>query len=171
MFFVCLLFYVGVNAQGKKPLNVICDRGDTTKGRPPLSAVGLDSSDPAHFGEQVWLTMFKGKRVFNFTWKQMDGSKPDLAKNLGLRSVNIKLDNDSLVVLYSSSRPRIIKNDYWWFQADVSNDEIKQFTSHKMVFITFVAGNNVQYPLFSFNGAEQSGIETASRCFFYNTQK
>jgi hypothetical protein len=170
IFFICLLFYIGVSAQNKKPLNVICDRGDTTKGHPPLSAVGLDSSDPAHVGGQVWFIMLKGKRIFNFTWNSNNDSKLDFANIPRIRSVNIKLDNDSLVVLYLSSSPRMSTKEYLWVQSGISLDQIKQFTDHKILAIAVVADDDIQYPLLSFNEAEQGAIEAASQCFLFNTK-
>jgi hypothetical protein len=168
IFLICSLFCVSASAQNKKPLVIICDKGDSSKGHPPLSAVGLDNSDPIHLGEQVWYIMLKGKQIFNFKWKQKDDSKLDFAGSFGVRSVNITLDNDSLVVLYSSNRPQILNKEYLWVQSNVSIDEIKQFTSHKMVAIMLVADDNMQYPLFSFNQAQQGAIENASKCFLFN---
>jgi hypothetical protein len=168
--FICLLFCIRAGAQAKRPVTVICDKGDSTKGHAPMSAVGLDNNDPIHLGELVWYTKLKGKEIFNFEWKQKDDSKLDFAKSFDVRSVNITLDNDSLVVLYSSSAPRILKKEYLWVQSNVSIDEITQFTNHKMVAITLITGDNTQYPLFNFNDAQRSAIESASKCFLVNIE-
>ena len=169
--FICLLFYMGVSAQSKKSLNIICDPGDIANGRQPSSTVGLDSNDPAHIGEAVWYTVLNGKQIFNFQWKRQEESKLDLAKRLSVKSVDIILDNDSLVVLFPGSPPKVLRQDYLWVQLNVSMDEIKQFSGHKMSSITLFTNDNRLYPLVIFNESEQSAIEAASKCFLFNIKK
>ena len=169
--FICLMFYMGVSAQSKKSLNIICDPGDIANGRQPSSTVGLDRNDPAHIGEAVWYTVFNGEQIFNFQWKRQEDSKLDLSKRLSVKSVNIKLDNDSLVVLLPGSPPRVLRQDFLWVQSKVSMDEIKQFSGHKLSAITLITTDNTQYPLVIFNEAEQRAIEAASKCFLYAIKK
>ena len=162
---------MGVSAQSKKSLNIICDPGDIANGRQPSSTVGLDRNDPAHIGEAVWYTVFNGEQIFNFQWKRQEDSKLDLSKRLSVKSVNIKLDNDSLVVLLPGSPPRVLRQDFLWVQSKVSIDEIKQFSGYKLSAITLITTDNTQYPLVIFNEAEQKAIEAASKCFLYAIKK